>query len=63
MDLEIRHLRLVTAIAETGSVTRASERLFLTAPRVSGEGESSKPGDAAAQKADAPRSRVDLALR
>ena len=30
MDLEIRHLRLVTAIAETGSVTRASERLFLT---------------------------------
>jgi len=30
MELEIRHLRLVTAIAETGSVTRASERLFLT---------------------------------
>ena len=30
MDLEIRHLRLVTAIADTGSVTRAGERLFLT---------------------------------
>jgi len=30
MDLEIRHLRLVQAIADTGSVTRASERLFLT---------------------------------
>jgi LysR family transcriptional regulator, regulator for metE and metH len=30
MDLEIRHLRLVVAIAETGSVTRAGERLFLT---------------------------------
>jgi LysR family transcriptional regulator for metE and metH len=30
MDLEIRHLRLVTAIADTGSMTRASERLFVT---------------------------------
>ena len=30
MDLEIRHLRLVVAIAETGSVTRAGERLYLT---------------------------------
>src|SRR5207247_1073812 len=30
MDLEIRHLRLVIAIAETGSVTRAGERLYLT---------------------------------
>ena len=30
MDLEIRHLRLVVAIAETGSVTRAGERLHLT---------------------------------
>ena len=30
MDLEIRHLRLVMAIADTGSVTRASERLNLT---------------------------------
>ena len=30
MDLEIRHLRLVVAIAETGGVTRAGERLFLT---------------------------------
>jgi LysR family transcriptional regulator for metE and metH len=30
VDLEVRHLRLVTAIADTGSVTRASERLFLT---------------------------------
>jgi LysR family transcriptional regulator, regulator for metE and metH len=30
MDLELRHLQLVVAIAETGSVTRAGERLFLT---------------------------------
>jgi LysR family transcriptional regulator for metE and metH len=30
MDIELRHLRLVAAIAETGSVTRASERLYLT---------------------------------
>ena len=30
MDLEIRHLRLVQAIADTGSVTSASDRLFLT---------------------------------
>lgn len=30
MDLEIKHLRLVIAIAETGSVTRAGERLYLT---------------------------------
>jgi LysR family transcriptional regulator for metE and metH len=30
MDLDIRHLRLVTAIAETGSVTPAGEQLFLT---------------------------------
>ena len=30
MDLEVRHLRLVAAIAETGSVTRAGERLHLT---------------------------------
>ena len=30
MDLEIRHLRLVLAIAETGSVTRAGEKLHLT---------------------------------
>ncbi len=30
MDLELRHLRLVAAIAETGSVTRAGERLHLT---------------------------------
>src|SRR5213592_1612543 len=30
VDLEIRHLRLVMAIAETGSVTRAGERLYLT---------------------------------
>ena len=30
MDLEIRHLRLVEAIAEAGGVTRASERLHLT---------------------------------
>ena len=30
MNLEVRHLRLVTAIAEEGGVTRASRRLFLT---------------------------------
>jgi LysR family transcriptional regulator for metE and metH len=30
MDLEIRHLRLVAAVAETGSVTRAGSRLHLT---------------------------------
>src|SRR5450755_26616 len=30
MHLEIRHLKLVAAIAETGSVTRASNRLHLT---------------------------------
>ncbi|HKW35252.1 MAG TPA: LysR substrate-binding domain-containing protein [Candidatus Acidoferrum sp.] len=30
MNLEIRHLRLVAAIAETGSVTRAGNRLHLT---------------------------------
>lgn len=30
MDLEIRHLKLVAAIAETGSVTRAGNRLYLT---------------------------------
>ena len=30
MDLEIRHLRLIMAITDEGSVTRASERLHLT---------------------------------
>src|SRR5262249_29763815 len=30
MNLEIRHLKLVAAIAETGSVTRAGNRLHLT---------------------------------
>src|SRR5258707_3590381 len=30
MHLEIRHLKLVTAIAETGSVTLAGNRLHLT---------------------------------
>src|SRR5690349_13801427 len=30
MDLEIRHLQLVAAIAETGGVTRAGERLNLS---------------------------------
>jgi LysR family transcriptional regulator, regulator for metE and metH len=33
--IEIRHLHLIQAIAETGSVTRASERLFLTQPSLS----------------------------
>jgi LysR family transcriptional regulator for metE and metH len=35
MHLEIRHLRLVAAIAETGSVTRAAERVYLTQPALS----------------------------
>jgi LysR family transcriptional regulator for metE and metH len=30
MDLEVRHLRLVLEIADTGSMTKAAERLFLT---------------------------------
>jgi LysR family transcriptional regulator for metE and metH len=30
MDLEIRHLKLVAAVAETGSITRAGNRLHLT---------------------------------
>jgi LysR family transcriptional regulator for metE and metH len=30
MNLEVRHLRLMTAIAEEGGITRASRRLFLT---------------------------------
>ena len=30
MDLEVRHLRLVTEIADAGSMTRAAARLFLT---------------------------------
>lgn len=33
--LEVRHLRIVQAIADTGSVTRASRRLHLTQPAVS----------------------------
>jgi LysR family transcriptional regulator, regulator for metE and metH len=35
MDLEIRHLKLVAAIAETGSVTLAGNRLHLTQSAVS----------------------------
>jgi LysR family transcriptional regulator for metE and metH len=35
MDLEIRHFRLVTELAETGSATRAAERLHVTQSAVS----------------------------
>ncbi|MGW7680608.1 LysR family transcriptional regulator [Kribbella sp. NPDC054772] len=37
MDLEIRHLRLVAAIAETGSISRASVRLGQSQPAVTGQ--------------------------
>src|SRR5258707_15317520 len=30
MDLEIRHLRLVSAVADVGSLTRAGDQLHLT---------------------------------
>src|SRR5205814_7034093 len=30
MDLEVRHLRLVAAVADVGSLTRAGDRLHLT---------------------------------
>src|SRR5919202_6667526 len=30
MDLEVRHLQLVSSVADVGSLTRASERLHLT---------------------------------
>src|SRR5436305_14896067 len=30
MDLEVRHLKLVAAVADVGSLTRAGEQLFLT---------------------------------
>lgn len=34
-SIEVRHLRLVKAIAETGSITRAADRLHLTQPALS----------------------------
>src|SRR4029077_5344372 len=30
MDLEVRHLRLIAAVADVGSLTRAGDRLHLT---------------------------------
>ena len=35
MNIEVRHLRIVDAIAREGTVTRAAERLFVTQPAVS----------------------------
>jgi hypothetical protein len=38
VDLEMRHLRLVIAVAQTGSVTRAGEQLYLTSVNSSNGG-------------------------
>src|SRR5438445_11486857 len=35
MDLEVRHLRLVAAVADVGSLTRAGDQLHLTQPALS----------------------------
>ncbi len=35
MNIEVRHLRIVDAIAREGTVTRAAEKLFVTQPAVS----------------------------
>ncbi|WP_433256671.1 LysR family transcriptional regulator [Streptosporangium sp. CA-135522] len=37
MDLDIRHLRMICAIAETGSVTRAAARLGLSQPAMTNQ--------------------------
>ncbi|MBP2705935.1 LysR family transcriptional regulator [Microbispora sp. RL4-1S] len=37
MDLEIRHLRVVSAVAETGSVTKAAARLGLAQPSLTAQ--------------------------
>ncbi|WP_405140431.1 LysR family transcriptional regulator [Sphaerisporangium sp. NBC_01403] len=37
VDLEIRHLRMISALAETGSVTRAAARLGLSQPAITNQ--------------------------
>ena len=37
MDLELRHLRIVHAVAEAGSVTKAATRLGLAQPSLTAQ--------------------------